>query len=270
MKIFYSPNQPVEYPVEGPRRYGPDEVILASHDDLTQATDWADAGYRVAPFLSADDHSRFISGVHERFRLFFNAVGISLPEDFRLDQYHHFTHFDDPLHLAVVDQAKLLETEDFPLPVSRIEERVSELCGVGVQARNPHNAERVFHFRIIRPQRNDNNPLHRDVWLPEYHDAINIYVPICGSNDLSSLTLVPGSHRWSEAMVERTAQGARVKGVQFNVPAVTDARSPLEVVRPDPKENEILVFSPYLIHGGAMNFNDDRTRVSLEMRFWRA
>ncbi len=31
----------------------------------------------------------------------------------------------------------------------------------------------------------------------------------------------------------------------------------------------MLLFSPYLIHGGAANREPDRTRVSLEMRFWR-
>ena len=36
-----------------------------------------------------------------------------------------------------------------------------------------------------------------------------------------------------------------------------------------PRPNEVLVFSPYLIHGGAFNQQTDRTRVSLEMRFWR-
>jgi ectoine hydroxylase-related dioxygenase (phytanoyl-CoA dioxygenase family) len=43
----------------------------------------------------------------------------------------------------------------------------------------------------------------------------------------------------------------------------------MPIERPDPQAGEVLVFSPYLIHGGAMNFNSDVTRLSLEMRFWR-
>jgi len=39
--------------------------------------------------------------------------------------------------------------------------------------------------------------------------------------------------------------------------------------RPNPGENEMLLFSPYLVHGGGYNFNTDMTRISLEMRFWR-
>ena len=41
------------------------------------------------------------------------------------------------------------------------------------------------------------------------------------------------------------------------------------MTRPDPNPDEVLVFSPYLIHGGAVNLNEDMTRVSLEMRLWR-
>jgi ectoine hydroxylase-related dioxygenase (phytanoyl-CoA dioxygenase family) len=41
------------------------------------------------------------------------------------------------------------------------------------------------------------------------------------------------------------------------------------MIRPNPKPGEMLLFSPYLIHGGGVNFNKDITRVSLEMRFFR-
>ncbi|MEM9672272.1 MAG: hypothetical protein ACFB15_10070 [Cyclobacteriaceae bacterium] len=257
-------------PIEGDRRYGPDEVLLAAHDDLTQQADWAEIGFTVAPFLLDTIYQEFMTGVRDLFRRFFQQAGIKLPENVPMNQYHRLTNFDDEIHLAIVNQAKLLSTEDFPVALNWVEQRVSELCGVPVQAYNPHNGERVFHFRIIRPQRNDNNPLHRDVWLPEYHDAVNIYVPLAGSNELSSLTLVPKSHRWSEAVIERTVQGARVHGVQFNVPGITGSQNPLTIVRPNPAANEVLVFSPYLVHGGATNLNEDLTRISLEMRFWRA
>ena len=61
-----------------------------------------------------------------------------------------------------------------------------------------------------------------------------------------------------------------MNGLAYSVPAVTGARHPMKLVRPDPGPNEVLIFSPYLIHGAAVNFNPDTTRVSLEMRFWRA
>ncbi len=83
------------------------------------------------------------------------------------------------------------------------------------------------------------------------------------------MPLVRGSHRWKESQIECTVEGARVNGMTFTVPSVVGAAYPLALERPDPGPNELLVFSPYLIHGGAFNQQADRTRVSLEMRVWR-
>ena len=269
MLIQYGPQQSVRFQIRGERSFGENAFPLTGHHDLTAATPWAEVGYHVAPFLDEDRYVRFEQDVQQCFREFLSQAGVSVGGDLDLARYHQYTGGEDALHLAVVDQAKLLEASRLPDRVREIEERVSELCKIPVQAVNPHNGERVFHFRIVRPRKHDNNPFHRDVWLEEYHDAINIYVPLAGSNEQSSLTLVPGSHRWSEATVERTRGGAHVDGVQYNVPAVTDSQHPLQPVRPNPARNEVLIFSPYLLHGGAVNLNEDLTRISLEMRFWR-
>jgi ectoine hydroxylase-related dioxygenase (phytanoyl-CoA dioxygenase family) len=80
---------------------------------------------------------------------------------------------------------------------------------------------------------------------------------------------MPGSHRWSESRVERTDTGAVLEGIRFNVPAVTAIKGSYTVERPNPRENQVLVFSPYLVHGGAVNLNNDKTRISIEMRLWK-
>ena len=41
------------------------------------------------------------------------------------------------------------------------------------------------------------------------------------------------------------------------------------MIRPNPTENQLMLFSPYLIHGCANNDNLDTTRISLEVRFIR-
>ena len=269
MQIHYEHQRAIQFDIRGERAFGKEELPLAGHDDLTQATEWTEKGYHMAPWLSESLYGEFEQGVGTLFRDFLQRAGVIVDDDFDLARYHQYTQDDYARHLAVVEQAKLLATSQFPGGAHEVEQRVSELCQVPVQAVNPHNGERVFHFRIVRPQKNDHNPFHRDVWLEEYHDAINIYVPLAGSNEHSSLTLVPGSHRWSEATVERTRGGAYVNGVQYNVPAVTASQQPLQPIRPNPGRNEVLIFSPYLLHGGAVNLNEDLTRISLEMRFWR-
>ncbi len=268
MKIKLN-NQTVHFNVEGARAFGADTVLLQNHDDLTDATHWKDQGFVVAPLLEETLFQQFQKGMENQLRHFLHATHLTDDPNFPLTQYHHLVHSNYQKHLEVVNKAKLIENSHFPIDVAVLEERLSEICEVQIRNTNPYNKEKVFHFRIIRPDSNDNNPLHRDVWLEEYHDCINIYVPICGSNPRSSLTLIPGSHWWKESFVQKTIQGARVNGVQFNVPAITEVKKKFQVIRPDPKLNEILVFSPYLIHGGAVNLNPDTTRISLEMRFWR-
>jgi ectoine hydroxylase-related dioxygenase (phytanoyl-CoA dioxygenase family) len=41
------------------------------------------------------------------------------------------------------------------------------------------------------------------------------------------------------------------------------------MVRPNPTETQMMLFSPYLVHGCATNENYDITRISLEVRFIR-
>jgi ectoine hydroxylase-related dioxygenase (phytanoyl-CoA dioxygenase family) len=146
---------------------------------------------------------------------------------------------------------------------------MSDLCKVPLIAKNPFDNQSIYHFRVVRPHANDHNPLHRDVWLEDYANCINLYIPIAGSTDLSSLAIVAGSHRWSENKIERTQSGATIGGTTYNVPAVTKIPGAYEIRRPNPQRNEVLVFSPYLIHGGAVNLNQDKTRISIELRLWK-
>ena len=72
---------------------------------------------------------------------------------------------------------------------------------------------------------------------------------------------------FNENELFRTKNGAIVNNVKFRVPCIISCKHGLNLVRPNPTKNQILVFSPYLIHGGGSNDNKDKTRVSLELRF---
>ena len=52
------------------------------------------------------------------------------------------------------------------------------------------------------------------------------------------------------------------------MPTLVAAARPLHLLRPNLGTDEVLLFSPYLLHSGAVNLNNDQTRISLEMRFW--
>ena len=261
--------QRVAYQVEGAVSSTADaQVLLAQATDLTARATWAEAGYAVVPGLPAPIQQMLQAGLAELLRGALRAAGCSVAPDFDITHYHHAVGDDPARHLAVIAQTKSYDLSRLPIAPALLEGLVSAACGQPVRAHNPHAREAVFHLRIVRPNRADQNPLHRDAWLPRYHDALNIYLPVAGSTARSSLTLVPGSHHWPENTVERTEGGAIYHGVLYTVPGVLRPVRPLQIIRPNPGPDEVLVFSPYLLHGAAANLNDDATRISLEMRFW--
>jgi ectoine hydroxylase-related dioxygenase (phytanoyl-CoA dioxygenase family) len=98
---------------------------------------------------------------------------------------------------------------------------------------------------------------------------VNIYVPIVGSNENSSLAMQSGSHLWNEQDIVVTKGGAYFKKTdkKYSVDAILRSRTPLNMARPNPNINEFILFSPYLIHGCSSNENFDTTRMSIEIRF---
>lgn len=269
MNFIYELNgQALEVAVEGETLYGADVVMLDEDDDLTAGAPWHDDGFVVTPSLTDQDTARLRDGIRKRIIGICRAAGAELPDGARLEDYHRSV--TDEQHARVVEAIRAgFPLDELPIEHELLERRISELTGVPVIARNFDYGLNVFNLRIVRPGKNDNNPLHRDVWLDRLRNGINIYAPLAGSNERSSLAIVPRSHVWKESDILRTARGARVNGLPYTVPAVVGARRELRLVRPNPSPSELLVFSPYLIHGGAVNLGEE-TRVSLEMRFWRA
>ncbi len=260
IRLHYEPN--------GERRVGDDIVMLDQDIDLTAKTKWAESGYTIQELFDETLFEQFKINSLSLLVDLWRKAELAIPFNFKLNQYHTLAN-TSTRHLAAVEMTKLIDVQQFPIPIKHLEDRISAICHEQLIVKNPFDGQSVFHFRVIRPLQEDNNPLHRDVWLDDYKDCINLYIPITGSNDNSSLIIVPGSHRWQESKVERTVLGADLNGVKFNVPAVTEIKSEATYLRPDPKENEVLVFSPYLIHGGSSNLNGDATRISIEVRLWK-
>lgn len=260
----------VSFSIEGQTGWGPPTVLLDEDDDLTAGRPWSAQGYTVEPFLQPHEYQRLVDGIRTLLSRRIEATGLPVPADFSMERYHE-TVTTDEAHARVSAQGPwCLPLADLPVPADVISQRISEMLGLRVSVTPPHREfPEHFCFRVVRPRSRDNNPPHRDVWLDRLRHAVNIYVPLAGSSARSSLPVVTGSHRWAESDIERTLEGAQVNGISFTVPSVVGAAYPMTLTRPDPKQNEVLVFSPYLIHGGAFNQQADRTRVSLEMRFWR-
>jgi hypothetical protein len=258
----------ISYESAGGRSWGRPVVLLDHQTDLTAGKIWHRDGFTITDLFDNERNGAFDKNALLLLKDCWREAGLSLPEGTSPEQYHTVAT-DWPTHIKAIDKTKLLPLSQFPVPVEEIEQRVSDVCQTPLIARNPYDGLSVFHFRVIRPQHYDNNPLHRDVWLEDYKACINLYIPIAGSDERSSLILIRGSHLWPESKVERTDSGAFIDQVQFNVPAVTGIDGEFEAIRPNPGPGQMLVFSPYLIHGGAVNLNTSTTRISIELRLWK-
>ncbi len=241
--------------------------LALKDDDLTKNCAWHEDGFGLAHGLSDDILDQLKSTV--TFLIDEAILGIcNRKGTVQLERYHHFV--DDNEHFAVTKQLRnvpYVASNFFPLDT--LDDLISNTLKIPVTSYNPNLQRHGCSIRIIRPKSKDYNPLHRDGWLDRLRHAVNAYIPIAGSNPLSSLSLIPSSHRWNESETERTIDGCIVNGKTFTVPSVVSSIHPLKMTRPPVKNNEMLIFSPYLIHGGAYNFNEDITRISLEMRFWK-
>lgn len=261
----------LHYEVEGSTVVGDDDVLLDHDDDLLAATPWAEAGFGIAPFLPDPAMTDLVTGLTDLVAGLIRTHVAPVPASFELARYHDHVR-TDAAHQAVVGELFRagIASEALPIPVATIEERISELVGCRVSTYNSSYGESRVYLRIARPGgRGDHNPPHRDVWLAPLRHGVNGYVPLAGSTPRSSLGLVPGSHRWPESDIVRTREGATLDGIAYAVPAVVGSTRELRLSRPDPAPGEVLLFSPYLVHGGAINLEPDLTRASLELRCWR-
>lgn len=268
MMIYFIDNKPIQISIEG-------DITKVAADPAPPPVDWKGAfgneGFRVSPFIGAADFSRLHAGLTEMVRTAVANATKQEPENFSLENYHLYCQQQDH-HLSVVNALRMRSDVSYlPIDYALIDACVSERCQEDVTCRSPHHpASGYFFLRLIRPQPHmDNNPPHRDAWLEHLREGINAYVPLAGSNSQSSLPVVVGSHRWDDRAMPRSGAGATINGVRYTVPAALPEETPLHMTRPTVAPGDIMLFSPWLLHGGAVNFNTDTTRVSLEMRFWK-
>lgn len=197
------------------------------------------------------------------------SIGISVAEEnFELDKYHEYVT-SDAEHIQVINITRNLSVKDLDFNIDTLVERFGNILGCKLTSWVEEIQKSHIQIRISRPNSLDINPPHRDGYFSYWKDIINIWVPIAGCNKLTSLPVIPGSHLYSELDVLRTSsKGAKINGNIYNVPCILEFRNmSLHMVRPNPKEGEALLFTPYLIHGAAINQSTNQTRVALELRF---
>jgi hypothetical protein len=258
---------------------GLDEVLFNIDDSPAKHSTWRNKGYTIQPFLSKQKNAQFREGIKNLIIKILNELDIKTDE-FELYNYHKYVNDEQHLRFCKYITAGTAGTGGFsidllPIHISEIEKRIEEICNCPVtsEKRIEVNGKTIvvqnFFLRVVRPQRfKDNNPPHRDVHLERSRGAVNLYFPFSGSNENSSLPIIPESHFWPESHIVRSYGDTYINEVKYTNPATVYSLHGLNLITPNPGPDEVMVFTPYALHGGGYNFNTDVTRVSLEMRFW--
>ena len=267
--------QSYEIEYRGDSHAGADICLIDQEKDLTKGTEFHRYGFVVKEFLNEKKRELIRKNLLEGIAGKLYDLSI-IPKDF--EKYYNWISEEEHKNLidSLYGDGRGLNAIDVfgAALVEEIEDFVSIVLKRNVSMQMPGRDIQEIYCRIVRPSATtseyDNNPPHRDVWVPRLKNAINIFFPVVGCDENSILPIIPGSHFWKESEINRTSNGALIGSRNYTVPIVTDSKYGLDMIRPSVTDKDILIFSPYLIHGGGINLNTDATRISLEIRFWES
>lgn len=264
-------NSHFEFDVEGDFFWGKPELLYPLDNSILSNVSWESRGYACVDALDNSEFSRLRESVKQLVMRALDINGIWYNPDFQLDKYHRYVTTDDD-HAKVISITKNLQVSDFDFDIDYLAQRFGKILGFSLTSWVEELNKSHIQIRISRPNSLDINPPHRDGYLSYWENIINVWMPIEGCNTKSSLPVFPGSHLMTEDTILRTeSKGAKINGNSYYVPCILETKKgAINMIRPNPKEGQALLFSPFLIHGSAINLNTDMTRVSLELRFPKA
>ncbi len=266
---LYIDNEKYGFDVEGHFFWGSEELLYKADDSVISKMQWESKGYGVVDIFSKEEFNNLKVSIEKNI---IDAIAEHIPnfekETFSLEKYHEYVTTDE-LHNKVINITRNLNNSDFDFNIDALAGKFGSILGFELTSWIEELQKSHIQVRISRPNSLDINPPHRDGYLSYWEDIINVWVPIVGCNEKSSLPVLPGSHLLSENEILRTeSKGASINGNTYFVPCILETKAGImKMIRPNPKEGEALIFTPFLIHGAAVNQNHDVTRVSLELRF---
>ncbi len=265
--------QNFEFGVQGNFFVGDDVVLYNKNtDNSISGCSWEHLGYKIIDVFNSDEYENLLKSVKKNIIEGIKNIGLVIDEqEFKLQNYHKYiTKSSD--HYQIVNHTKNLINDDFDINIDKLIKKFEDHVRCNLSSHIKDLGKSHVQIRIIRPNSLDINPPHRDSYLDYWKKILNVWIPITGSNKNSSLPIVPKSHLLSEKKILRTkAREALINGNLYTVPCIiSTTEGPFEMIRPNPQKGQALIFTPYLIHGAAINNNNDTTRISLELRFEKA
>ncbi|MFD0991438.1 phytanoyl-CoA dioxygenase family protein [Mariniflexile jejuense] len=266
---LYIDDKLFEFQVEGNFFWGNEGLLYKEEENVISKMPWKQDGYAVVNLFQADEFLKLKKSIEENIIKALQQQNIEFDEEnFTLENYHEFVTTNEE-HNKVIEVTRSLENENFDFDIDVLAERLGAILGYKLTSWVEELKKSHLQIRISRPNSLDINPPHRDGYLSYWENIINVWMPIAGCNEKSSLPVFPKSHLIPENNILRTeSKGAKINGNTYYVPCILETKNrPIKMLRPNPKQGEVLIFTPYLIHGAGVNLNDNITRVALELRF---
>lgn len=253
------------YDLDGSFTWGNSEVLFDDFEYIINQAAWKDQGYGIIDILDQADHLKMVNAIKRALvSIAKNSVGVDLEETDLSDYHKKISHEQ---HLKIVHNTRFIQFSDIDMDIERLCDQVSDELKVRASTNNSKLSKDFVTLRISRPRSLDINPPHRDGYLEVYENTINLWIPIVGCTRESSLPVMAASHLINESNVYRTqVKGATINSVSYHVPGIVDTKDGMKFIRPNPMPGQALIFTPFLIHGSAINEQPDITRMSLEIR----
>jgi|TARA_B100001094_G_scaffold277445_1_gene286298 hypothetical protein len=254
-------------------KFGKDEILSNASTDITSVQNWYSEGHTSLPFLWNEQFEDLKKGITKTIKNIAEDI-IGKPLDgFTLENYHKYVTSNEE-HFKVVSKTRDLYSYSFGFPIKDMIPKFEALLGFKLTDRIPDtDIDEHIIVRINRPKSNDYNPPHKDMY--EGYDNgknfqfLNFWVPIAGVTDKTSLPIAPKSHRIPENKILRTIDGGKVGSNSYRVVLIKEWDGSSDLVRAKVDYSQVLMFSSHMIHGLAINEEEDVTRVALEFRLFK-
>lgn len=254
-------------------KFGKDEILSNASTDITSVENWYSEGHTSLPFLWNEQFEDLKKGITKTIKnIAEDVVGKPL-DGFTLENYHKYVTSNEE-HFKVVSKTRDLYSYSFGFPIKDMIPKFESLLGFKLTDRIPDtDLDEHIIVRINRPKSNDYNPPHKDMY--EGYDNgknfqfLNFWVPVAGVTDKSSLPIAPKSHRIPENKILRTIDGGKVGSNSYRVVLIKEWDGSSDLVRAKVDYTQVLMFSSHMIHGLAINEEEDVTRVALEFRLFK-
>jgi hypothetical protein len=256
-------------------KFGNDERLSKIDTDITYSQSWYKKGYSTADILDVAEFETLKKGLTSSIgKIIQDELSIDV-SCFNLVNYHNYVK-NDTDHFKIVSKTRDLFAEDFNFPVMELTQRFEKILGFKLtDIHNVNGKKTHIIVRVNRPNSNDFNPPHKDVYEGVDNDNVipkfvNFWIPIAGVTNKSSLPIVPESHVINEKEVLRTFTGGVMENNKYRVRMIESWNGENNLERSKVGDGQVLVFSGHLIHGLAINEEEDSTRVALEFRLFKA